>query len=176
MSATLNIPANERGVVRVFALSCPPEQARFLQEPGALAQAMALTELDLEHVDIIQITDLEELGLAGYLREGLGIAESDLAPVLADLNHLEGWALILRSAAFGEQDANVPLPDWMTPVATLNEPGTNWQGSAIPTESAKPHSGKVPPRVARAEARRIGATWFTVVMSLIIGGVLWLIL
>lgn len=176
MSATLNIPANERGVVRVFALSCPPEQARFLQEPGALAQALALTELDLEHVDIIQITDLEDLGLAGYLREGLGIPESELAPLLADLNRLKGWALILRSAAFGGHATSATLPDWITSVATLEEPGTNWQGSAISSESAKPYSGKVPPRVARAEARRIGATWFAVVMSLIIGGVLWLIL
>ena len=73
MDPVIHIPAGERGLIRVFDLDMRPEQIKFLREPGALAQVLGIEDLNLDQVEIFPITDLEDLGLVGYLTEGSGV-------------------------------------------------------------------------------------------------------
>ncbi|MBE1285736.1 MAG: hypothetical protein GJ676_20660 [Rhodobacteraceae bacterium] len=168
MSDVIHIPAGERGKIRILSLDMPPEQAKFLSEPGALEQVLGSRDLDRDHVEIFPVKDLEELGLLGYLSEGCGIPDDSLAPHKFALDAQEGWVLILRSRAFGGQDTRLTPAEPIQLIAELAEPGTDWSGTQIQTESAKPHSApKLPPREARARARRIGFTLFAIMMTLI---------
>ncbi|SDE24901.1 hypothetical protein [Ruegeria marina] len=171
----LSVPQNERGLIRLYALNMRPEEARFLREPGAVAQLLGLDALDMDHVEVFPVSDLEELGLYGYLTEGCGISEDQLDR--AALAAHKGWMLLLRSRAFGEKPVETALPDTVERVGEYREAGTDWSGSPIETASALPHSApRLSPREARRKARNIGFSLFIVVMALIIGGLTWLIL
>jgi hypothetical protein len=169
MTGVIEIPAGERGVIRVFDLDMRPEQVRFLREPGALAQVLGIDDINLDHVEIFPVSDLEELGLAGYLTQGCGLAETEIAPDRDQLAALEGHVLLLRSRAFGGQACRLTPASQIRPIASYGETPINWTAppQAAP-ESSRPYSGpKISPRAARSAARRIGAALFAVVMSLI---------
>ena len=162
-------------MVRVVRPDVGPVQAGVLREPGALAQVLGMDALDMEQVEIFPVSDLEELGLAGYLTEGMGVPEEQIAPDRGRLAALEGHVMVIRSRAFGGRELRLTPAEQIKPVATYGTPGTSWSGAPIETESAKPYSApKLAPRKARAEARRIGATLFAVVMGLV-GLVLYLL-
>ncbi|KPD13488.1 hypothetical protein [Phaeobacter sp. 11ANDIMAR09] len=169
MAGVIKIPAGERGVIRIFDLDMAPEQARFLREPGALAQVLGIDEIDLDHVEIFPISDLEELGLAGYLTQGCGLAEAEIAADRKALTALEGHILLLRSRAFGGKATHLTPASQIRPIASYGETPVNWSAPPMSTpESSKPYSApKTSPRDARNAARRIGATLFAIVMSLV---------
>ena len=152
----------------VFALAMPAEQARFLREPGAADQVLGISGLDADQIDIFRIEDLEDLGRAGYLADGLGIPPDQIADARATLDAATGWVMVLRSRAFGGRALTLTPADSLRLIATFHEPGTDWSSTPMTTDSAKPYTAPRPsPRQARNEARRIGALLFAVVMGLI---------
>lgn len=165
MDTVIHIPAGERGIIRVFDLDMPPEQARFLREPGALAQVLGVDEINLDHVEIFPLRDLEDLGLVGYLNEGCGVAADQLAPDRERLMSLSGHVLLIRSRAFDGVEVRLTPATPLTLIGTYSEYLTQKTGSPIQTKSARPYSApRLSPRAGRAKARRIGATLFTVIM------------
>ncbi|WP_299947146.1 hypothetical protein [uncultured Ruegeria sp.] len=169
----LTIAPNERGVIRLFALDMRPEEARFLREPGAAAQVLGVDELDPEQIDIFPVADLEDLGLYGYLNEGCGVSEDQLDRTR--LKAIEGWVMVLRSAAFQGHPANLALDPRVRLLGLFTEEATNWTGGPIETESAKPFSAPQPPPTNN-EPRRIGSSVIALLILIVVGGALWLIL
>lgn len=165
---SIDIAKGARGEVLIFALDMPPEQAKFLRdEEGALAQVLGLEQLDREQTEIFPTADLEDLGLLGYLREGLGVSERDLSDHGMALDGLNGWVLVLRARAFGGEATRLTPAKGLRLIARLGEVKTDWSSpGAIPSAAAQP-SLRLSPRAARNRARRIGATLFAVVMLLI---------
>ncbi len=173
----LVVKPHEAGLVRLFKLNMRPEEARFLNEPGAAAQALGVGSLDETQIEVFPVTDLEELGLPGYLREGLGVPEQHIDA--EKLRKVEGWVMVVRSRAFGGRAAELRPGAKLELIGTYAEEGVDWTPAPEPleAESAKPYSAqRIPPRQARAEARRKGGIVFAVVMALVVAGVLWLIL
>ncbi|MCB1365782.1 MAG: hypothetical protein KDK02_16830 [Rhodobacteraceae bacterium] len=171
----LTARAGEKGIVRLFALDMAPEQARFLREPGAAAQALGLASLEPGQVDIFAVSDLDDLGLEGYLTEGAGIAPDRVAADRARLRALEGWVMVVRSPAFGGRAAQIRPQAGVRLIGVYAEPGTDWTSDgAIETASARPGgAGARPaPREARARSRRAGAAVFAVVMLIVAAVVL----
>ncbi len=170
MLDVIEIPKGERGVIRVFDLDMRPEQARFLREPGALAQVLGVEDIDLDHVEIFPVSDLEDLGLAGYLTQGCGIPEDEVTADRNRLNAIQGHVLLLRSRAFGGLAERLTPASQITPIASYGESAIKWQAAAMAqNESSKPYSApQLSPRQARHAARRIGASLFAVVMCVIV--------
>ncbi|NIZ12445.1 hypothetical protein [Phaeobacter sp. HF9A] len=176
MTAVIELPRGARDQVLVFALDMPPEQARFLRdEPGALAQVLGLEtqglQPDMEQVEIFPVSDLEELGLLGYLHDGLGVSEDDLSAQGMALDGISGWVLILRARAFDatlqHSDVRLVPAQSLHLVARLGEIKTDWSAQGlIPSAAAQPSFDRSP-RAARNRARRIGATLFAAVMLLL---------
>lgn len=168
MDGVIHIPAGERGVIRLFELAMRPEQAAFLKEPGALAQVLGGETLDMEQVEIFPVSDLEEIGLAGYLTEGCGVPRAQVEEDREVLQAQEGYVLLIRSRAFDGRETRLTPADQIKLIGTYGERQTNWSAPPHTAESAKPYSApKLPPRAARAQSRRIGAVLFAVVMLLI---------
>lgn len=177
MSDGLTVAAGEHGVVRVFTLDLPEEQCRFLREPGAAEQVLGCQGLVDAHIDVIRLDDLEDMGLAGYLTEGLGIPADQIEPDAARLSQLGGYVLIVRSSAFGGAKTVLAPVAGVQLFAAYQEPGTDWSAAPMTADSAMPFSTPKPsPRAARAEARKIGATLFGVVMAIILLVILWIVL
>jgi hypothetical protein len=77
--------------------------------------------------------------------------------------------LLIRSPAFGGAETRLTPAEAITLIGVYGEERPDWSGTPIETASAKPYSApKLAPRKARAEARRIGATLFAVIMTLIV--------
>lgn len=173
MTDILTVTPGERRVVRLFDLDMAPEHIRFLKsEPGALAQALGVSDIDPDHAEILKVSDLEELGLATYLTEGAGIPEAEIAADRDRLAALKNHVLVVLSRAFGDRAETIRPREGIRPIAIYGQPATDWTATPIPTDSAAP--GRTPPREARAAARRTGGLVFAAVMVLL-AVMLWLI-
>ena len=170
----VHVRPNEYGVIRIFAMDMPAEQARFQTDPLAMKQILGVEEIDPDYVEIFPLSELDQLGLAGYLVEGCGVPANLVAPERDRLNAMTGYVMLLHSRAFGGQ--GVTLTPTLPLIATFNEPATDWSGGKIETQSAKIDTStrppsqsptRTPPRLARTQTRRIGAIVFTVFMLII---------
>ncbi|WP_170415204.1 hypothetical protein [Ruegeria atlantica] len=169
----LIVAPHEHGVLRLFHLDMRPEEAKFLREPGAADQILGVEGLDPAQIDVFPVSDLEDLGLFGYLNEGCGVSKDQLDR--AALEGVEGWVMVLRSAAFGGRAATLRPDSKVHLIGLYTEEATNWTGGAIETESAKPFS--TPQSVPQDDQpRRIGSAVLAVIALAVIGGILWLIL
>ena len=174
MTDPLTVRAGEKGVVRLFGLDMPPEQARFLREPGAAAQVLGVPDLDPDQVEVFAIADLEGVGLDGYLASGHGIPDSEIAPHRPRLQAVTGWVMVVRSRAFGGQALQLAPVDGVRLIATFTEPGTDWSSAGrIETDSAR-RGGAAAPRATRARAQRIGGTVFALVIVIVVA-IVWLV-
>lgn len=106
MGLATEVSAGEREVIRLYELKLPKEQVR--EVTGAeVAKALGVPELDQEYLDIFLLEALQELGLRGYLTEGLGIAEADLAPYAERIDAVDVAAVVVLSRAFKEKPARL---------------------------------------------------------------------
>ena len=169
----LIIAPHECGVIRLFSLDMRPEEVKFLREPGAVDQVLGVEGLDPEQIDIFPVSDLEDLGLYGYLSEGCGVSEDQLDR--AKLDAIEGWVMVLRSAALGGRSATLSLDPRLHVIGLFTEEATNWSGGTIETESAKPFSAAQSPPVDNKPSR-IGSAVIAILILIAVGGALWLIL
>ena len=163
--ALLDIPAYEQGVTRVFALSMTPDAAQRLRDESArqstLLGAAALT---LQGVEIFPISDLGELGLVGYLREGVDAQESDLARDGAKLAALEGWVMLLHSSAFAGEPTTLTLAPQITLVGTYSQQAAPAPETVLESDAAEPYSGAPPDLPTPSSRRLFGGAWMTAVL------------
>ncbi|WP_171238504.1 hypothetical protein [Ruegeria sp. HKCCA5763] len=169
----LAVAPHERGVLRLFRLDMRPEEAKFLREPGAADQVLGVDGLDPAQIDIFPVSDLEDLGLYGYLTEGCGVSADQLDKDA--LSAIDGWVMVLRSAAFQGRPAMLKPDPRLRLIGLFTEETSNWTGGVIETESAKPFSA---PQAAPTDdqPRRIGSAILALAALVAIGGILWLIL
>ncbi|MEO0666360.1 MAG: hypothetical protein AAFZ99_00475 [Pseudomonadota bacterium] len=143
MSTPINIPARERGVVRVLALSMTNDEARKLKDDAAaIAQVLGTdAPLDTDHVELFPITDLEGVGLMGYLTDGAGIPADQLGPDRAKLERLGGWVMVVFSLAFDDRATALTPDPALALIGTYGEVRTDYSADALITsEAAKPYT------------------------------------
>ncbi|WP_397543614.1 hypothetical protein [Roseovarius salis] len=103
MSERIEVKAGERGRVWVFAVDLEPAGLdEFMRHDGRwpVQEALGAETLDPEHVEVFPVSDLEGLGLSGYLSEGHGIPEDQLSDMRARLDAQTGPVMVLTSRAF----------------------------------------------------------------------------
>lgn len=124
MSTRIDIRSAERNVVRVFAVDLDRKAAEKFGEPGdpwPLQEALGAAYLDPSHVDLLQIEDLEGVGLSGYLEQGMGVSPKDLNEARALIEGITGTVLVIGSNAFGGQEQVLTPRAPLRLVATFNE-------------------------------------------------------
>lgn len=177
MNAKLKVRQGERGVVRVFALNMSAQEAKFLSEPGAAGQVLGVQLANPDQVEVFPISDLEDIGLEGYLEQGAGVPHAELKPDHEKLASLEGWVMVVFSKAFGGQTVEIKPAPTLDLVGAYGVEPTDWSAEPMdPVSSAKPYSaGPVqPPREARSQARRTGGAIFAVFM-IAIAVMIWMV-
>ncbi|QBF33553.1 hypothetical protein CFI11_20395 [Thalassococcus sp. S3] len=162
------IPRGERGMVHVFHVDRPDAELSNLEEGRIGGALLGVNGIVADQLELFPVRNLEGLGLSGYLTEGHGIADSEIAADASQLDLLEGYVLLVRSAAISPSGGTLSLASGVSHIATYPEERTDWSAGPIEATSAKPHTGSTrSPREARAEARRMGGTVFTIFMVLI---------
>lgn len=122
---TLTIPAHDRGRVYLFALPDDPAPD--------VAALLGVEVLDLAHVDVIRLADLEGVGLRGYLTEGMGIPAAEIGP---EANRDTGTVAVLRSPAFGGRRAEVIPAPGVRHLASYGEARAAAPGAPLRSASA----------------------------------------
>lgn len=148
----IEIPANETGMVRIFAVNGASEGtgtaqsflSRLEQSPEAIAaeatrlQAMlGVDRIDPTYTETITVADIRELGLTQYLATAMDIPHAQLSADRSRLDALEGEVLIVLSRALGfEAQTLRPGPD-LTFIGAYEMADVPLSG-AIPARPADP--------------------------------------
>lgn len=178
MTQTIDIPPNERGAIRVFALSLTDTEAKALKSDPAAVNAALGAEIDTEQVEIFPISDLEGIGLAGYLTEGNAVPPAQLVPDRAKIDKLSGWVLIVFSRAFGDAAMTLTPAPALTLIGTYGETPIDYRATeTVTSEAAKPFTA--PPETVKkrpSDAAMSGrvATVALIVMFALTGIVIWI--
>lgn len=133
--------------MRLFAVDLSSEEIavfRTQQTDGGgdspswpLRDALGFMYLNEDFIDLFPVDDLEELGLTGYMVDGLGITQKDVAEDAARLSAQTGWVLVVLSAAFDgiAQTLSPKFPlRW---IGTYREDGASVQFERLPDAGAK---------------------------------------
>ena len=175
MTDRIHVKASEHGVVRVFDVDLPAEQVKaFNRRNGTwpLQDALGADTLDPDHVDLIAVEDLDELGLSGYLAEGLGISADDLRDMRGPLDALSGHVLIVTSRAFAGQDQTLSPRAPLHLVATFTEDRPPVSFDPLPSQAARGTTGGKPAPSDAAMSGRV-ASIALLVLFLLVALVVW---
>ncbi|WP_050531979.1 hypothetical protein [Pseudaestuariivita atlantica] len=160
---TLSIPAHAPGRIDVFSLDLPAAEAkRLLEDADALADLLGARP-DPAQVETFDTAVLGDLGLAGYLVEGMGVAAEDVAPHSADLGNIS-HAVVVRAAGFGGRAVTLTPRPPLNHVVTLTE--ENARIDLTPLRSAGAEGHVPPPDVPPAAGPRISRwLWLCVALA-----------
>jgi hypothetical protein len=146
-----SVPAGETGILRLYTLAMSDPAATDLHESlgeqrgdaGALlAQALGATEVDPYWVALIEIRDLGELGLEGYLAEGHDVPAEALKDTRPAIEAATGTVIAVPSRAFGGQPQELDPAPWLIPLATYDTTREPAPLGALPKAEVAPR----PPR------------------------------
>ncbi|WP_204115667.1 hypothetical protein [Shimia biformata] len=106
MTGALAVSEHETGRVRVFGFEPRPGEVEFLKtedrvDGAAVAHLFGVAALDGGHVDLFRMSEIADLGLAGFLIDGAGVPEDQVAPHAPALDQAQGVVIVLYSRAFG---------------------------------------------------------------------------
>jgi hypothetical protein len=137
----MKISASEHGVIRIFALDLPADQAAKF-DSAALKSALGADSFDADKAEIFDVADLDDLKLTGYLIQGNGVSETDVSPFAPQLSALKGHVAIVYSAAFKGSDQTLKITTPLRHIATFNEAPLQVKFKDLPSDSAArtPHT------------------------------------
>lgn len=150
---TLNVVPNERGCIRIFELDLSNEDLRKLKNPqgespsteAAVAHMLGLDWLNADYIEMFDVADLDELGLAGYLTQGNGVAPASIEADRTRLGEIKGWVLILYSSAFDGKSAQLSPNRQLSFVGTWQEARDQVSFEPLPSKAAKGIISQTPP-------------------------------
>jgi hypothetical protein len=184
MTDTIDIPANEAGLVRIFALSMDAADAQQMKDTppsgtgtSPTEEALGAAALDGTHIEVFSLADLGEMTLPEYLVEGAGITAEALAHDRSKLAALDGWVMILYSSALGGTAQHLnPVPA-LTLIGTYPQEGIDWSPEVgLSTPSALPYQQSPGPvRKKPSDAAMAGriATAALLVLFALVGLMVW---
>ncbi|MCW8842144.1 MAG: hypothetical protein OQK00_01880 [Rhodobacteraceae bacterium] len=151
----MQVKSGEHGLIRLFAIDPADEPPLMSTEPDwdadhtdppwPLRDALGAEYLDSDFIEVFDVADLTGVGLPGYMIQGLGIPEQDIAPDRGRLDALTGHVLIVLSSAFGGFEQT------LTPRAPLRWIGT-WREEKAPIHfEPLPNPEPAPHLVPRGE-------------------------
>lgn len=182
----MEVSATERGLVRLFAVDLPADEIETFRTPDTnedgdlvawpLKAALGASYLDEDFIELFPVRDLEELGLRGYMVQGLGIAEADVAEDALRLDAVKGSVLVILSNAFGG------FAETLAPRAPLRWIGTYKEETApvtfapLPSDAARGVVETPGPAKSNPHLTLLWAILALPVAALLIGVILFLLL
>ncbi|MDC0739102.1 hypothetical protein N6L24_12505 [Cognatishimia sp. SS12] len=183
MEDALTVSPYEGGVIRLFSVDIDAAELARIKSPktdmpptgAAIADLVGLDWIDPAHAEIFDISDLEEMGLYGYLTEGAGVSPETLIEKRAALSALKGVVLILFSGAFDDKGAQLTPARHVSLVDVFHEAGAPIQFGALPSKAALEPSNQGSP-AAHPQLNVMKAMLILPAICLVIGIIVWILL
>jgi hypothetical protein len=186
MTETIEIPAHEYGMVRVFDGRFPSEATMraYAVPEGVEAGAhwpmrgeMGVERLESRGVEAFPMANLKGMGLPSYLQMAYGVSEADAAdPQLAEAR---GHVILVASRAFGGEAARMRVPERLRHLGTFRDaearaaprPAPALGGGGTPEPITAGGAGPAGERVAgRGTGRRIAGAGAIAAGALLVAG------
>lgn len=149
MSDKIEVPAQETGVVRLFAVDLPADKIEEFadadRDDWPVIPALGIKDLNPSYVEIFHVKQLEELGLFGYLTEAYNISPEDLKDDRAVLNNIRGHVALISSPAFRGMAQTLRLHHPLRWLGTWAEPRPELDLAPIHSDAAHGTTGDVAP-------------------------------
>lgn len=166
--AVIEIPRDELGTTRVLSLSMTAAEARHLRDTPALqAENLGAAKMNPAGIEIFAVSDLGELGLAGFLRDGVDAHASDINRDLVKLSALDGWVMLIHSSAFAETGASLTLAPALTLIGTYAQTPADHSAVPLEVEAAQPYTGPAPTPQPEVTRSRSPAAWVILALAVI---------
>lgn len=133
---TLAIPAHDRLGVRVFSAALTSEEMQ-RGKAGLVPALLGDPDLDPAYVELFDVADLSDIGLAGYLTEGLGVPDAALATDRARLEAVTGPVLVLLSKALHGREVTLTPDPRLSLIGTYREDRPPVHFEPLPTAAAE---------------------------------------
>jgi hypothetical protein len=180
MTDSIDISATDHGRLRVFAIDAPEAEAKSLAaDPQKIALALGLTQAAADGIEAFPLSNIETIGLTGYLTEGYAIDPDDLAAHKAALDSLTGHVALVASRAFAGKPVTLKVAAPLRLVATLEEERQIVSFDDLPSGGAETRTAASGiPAQARPDRSRNRNTWTGIIgvaviilLFIVIGGV-----
>jgi hypothetical protein len=133
---SLFVPAHDRLGVRVFTAALPPEEMQ-RDKASLVLKLLGDPDLDPAYVELFDVADLSDIGLAGFLSEGLGVPDVALEADRALLQGLKGPVLVLLSKALHGRAVTLTLDPRLSLIGTYAEDRPPVHFQPLPTAAAE---------------------------------------
>ena len=138
----IDVPKYEQGVTRLFSLSMPDADAKALRDdPSKQAAALGIADVNATGIEVFRVSDLGEIGLAGYLAEGADVPTSVIDRDRIKLAALGGWVMMAHSSAFPDSGATLTPQPELTLIGTYAQTEEQRPEVALQAEAAEPYTG-----------------------------------
>lgn len=155
----LHVPAFEHGILRLWSLDSQSDIGRALisalgsepRDSGPALTALGASHIDPYWLDLVRLRDIEELGLAGYLRQGYDVPQDQLDA--QDLATGADHVLIVPSRAFHDHEQTLSPDPALPPLAVLDiHQDVGALRPMDPVESARPDGSGAEPSEPQSQA------------------------
>ncbi|PUB15452.1 hypothetical protein [Yoonia sediminilitoris] len=170
---SINIPANDFGQIRIFEARTDLPQEVLDKTPEGLRLLLGTDALDPNYIDTVRIKDLSSMQLVDYIQQGY---DMQAAPYdVPALNGIEGYAVLVMSAASRGQAVTLTPAPWLRHVTTLVPKAQLEVITPLSSTSAQGVIGDAPVKEPKSDARIGGmvATFALIVMFLLVAVMVW---
>lgn len=177
---TMTIPAFEPRTVRLFNIDLDPQEAagfadasRDAAEASPLTKALGVTRIEPRYVEVINVKDLGEMGIAGYLTEGMGVPADKVAEHYTTLATVSDYVVVLMSSAFGDTTTDLHIKPPLRHIATFSEEAAPAKFEPLPNASAQGVLEGPPAPKSDARIGGMVATIALIVLFALVGLMIW---
>jgi hypothetical protein len=132
----LSIPAHDRLGIRVFSADLTPEEMQ-CDKARLVPTLLGDPDIDPAHVELFDVADLSDIGLAGFLTEGLGVPDDALAGDRSRLLGLKGPVLVLLSKALHGREVTLSIDPRLTLIGSYREDRPPIHFEPLPTSATE---------------------------------------
>ena len=171
---TLEIPANDHGNIRVFALDGPPPADLTEKSPDALQRLFGDATLNPDFIDIVRVSDLAGLSLSDYIKQGYDIPPDSVDD--AALRQVKDTAILIMSRASAGRTASLILAGGVRHVTTCSLPANLQPAAPLHSDSASGIIADPPQPKPKSDAAMSGrvAMIALIVLFALVGLMIWI--
>ncbi|MEP5761945.1 MAG: hypothetical protein ABJ327_22055 [Litoreibacter sp.] len=173
MNLATHVTATEIEVIRLYEVALPAIEAQGFSAADVSA-ALSVIDLDSEYIDIFELDTLDELGLRGYMIDGLGIPESALVPYQERISAISGYVVVVLSRAFNGHESTLKNGHPLRLIGAFREDTADPNGVDLSSVAATEKTPK-PAKKQKSQAAQSGmvATFVLLFMFLFVAVIIW---
>lgn len=170
---------NETGLIRLYEINLLASELLAFKDANQtdddetrwpLKDALGARFLDSDFIEVFDVADLAELGLAGYLTTGNGVSIDAIEPYRERLDAVTGTVLMVASSAFGGFEQTLSPKPPLRHIATFQEEGAPVTFKSLPNPDPQGVMTGTPAKKAPSDAAMGGrvATVALLVMAFLV--------